>query len=151
MYIAAILTLYLMFHTYKPKKEKKLKNEAQELNGNAGSSSSDLKRASQTASFLSSSPVLRDNLREINVGDFTGMSVKDTYTSNHEIFQSLQNDSFQFPKIIKPPSIELFWEAVANPCQASPKVSATKYLKIYKELKAKSRKKDMLLTRKLSV
>ena len=59
--------------------------------------SSDLKRASQTASFLSSSPVLRDNLREINVGDFTGMSVKDTYTSNHEIFQSLQNDSFQFP------------------------------------------------------
>ncbi len=58
---------------------------------------SDLKRASQTASFLSSSPVLRDNLREINVGDFTGMSVKDTYTSNHEIFQSLQNDSFQFP------------------------------------------------------
>ena len=59
--------------------------------------SSDLKRASQTALFLSSSPVLRDNLREINVGDFTGMSVKDTYTSNHEIFQSLQNDSFQFP------------------------------------------------------
>ena len=59
--------------------------------------SSDLKRASQTASFLSSSPVLRDNLREINVGDFTGMSVKDTYTLNHEIFQSLQNDSFQFP------------------------------------------------------
>ena len=59
--------------------------------------SSDLKRASQTASFLSSSPVLRDNLREINVGDFTGMSVNDTYTSNHEIFQSLQNDSFQFP------------------------------------------------------
>ena len=59
--------------------------------------SSDLKRASQTASFLSSSLVLRDNLREINVGDFTGMSVKDTYTSNHEIFQSLQNDSFQFP------------------------------------------------------
>ena len=59
--------------------------------------SSDLKRASQTASFLTSSPVLRDNLREINVGDFTGMSVKDTYTSNHEIFQSLQNDSFQFP------------------------------------------------------
>ena len=59
--------------------------------------SSDLKRASQTASFLSSSPVLRDNLREINVGDFTGMSVKDTYTSNLEIFQSLQNDSFQFP------------------------------------------------------
>ena len=46
---------------------------------------------------MSSSPVLRDNLREINVGDFTGMSVKDTYTSNHEIFQSLQNDSFQFP------------------------------------------------------
>ncbi len=59
--------------------------------------SSDLKRASQTASFLSSSPVLRDNLREINVGDYTGMSVKDTYTSNLEIFQSLQNDSFQFP------------------------------------------------------
>ena len=59
--------------------------------------SSDLKRASQTASFLSSSLVLRDNLREINVGDYTGMSVKDTYTSNHEIFQSLQNDSFQFP------------------------------------------------------
>ena len=47
--------------------------------------SSDLKRASQTASFLSSSPVLRDNLREINVGNFTGMSVKDTYTSNHGI------------------------------------------------------------------
>ena len=58
--------------------------------------SSDLKRASQTASFLSSSPVLRDNLREINVGEFTGMSVKDTYTSNQEIFQSLQSDSFQF-------------------------------------------------------
>ena len=73
--------------------------------------SSDLKRASQTASFLSSSPVLRDNLREINVGDFTGMSVKDTYTSNHEIFQSLQNDSFQFPN---GESVQEFKDRVSN-------------------------------------
>ena len=73
--------------------------------------SSDLKRASQTASFLSSSPVLRDNLREINVGDFTGMSVKDTYTSNHEIFQSLQSDSFQFPN---GESVQEFKDRVRN-------------------------------------
>ena len=35
---------------------------------------------------------MRENLREINVGDFTGMSVKDTYTSNNDIFQSLKDD-----------------------------------------------------------
>ena len=73
--------------------------------------SSDLKRASQTASFLSSSSILRDNLREINVGDFTGKSVKDTYTSNHEIFQSLQNDSFQFPN---GESVQEFKDRVRN-------------------------------------
>ena len=73
--------------------------------------SSDLKRASQTASFLSSSPVLRDNLREINVGEFTGMSVKDTYTSNQEIFQSLQSDSFQFPN---GESVQEFKDRVKN-------------------------------------
>ena len=42
--------------------------------------SSDLKRASQTASFFFFFLALRDNLRVINVVDFTGMSVKDTYT-----------------------------------------------------------------------
>ena len=73
--------------------------------------SSDLKRASQTASFLSSSSILRDNLREINVGDFTGKSVKETYTSNYEIFQSLQNDSFQFPN---GESVQEFKDRVRN-------------------------------------
>ena len=73
--------------------------------------SSDLKRASQTAAFLSYSPVFRENLREINVGDFTGKSVKDTYTSNYEIFQSLQNDSFQFPN---GESVQEFKDRVGN-------------------------------------
>tara|TARA_B100000963_G_scaffold68708_1_gene56994 strand:- start:4131 stop:5357 length:1227 start_codon:yes stop_codon:yes gene_type:complete len=59
--------------------------------------SSDLNRATETASFLSNNIILRENLREINVGDFTGMSVKDTYTSNNDIFQSLKDDDFQFP------------------------------------------------------
>ena len=59
--------------------------------------SSDLSRAVETASFLSKNIILRENLREINVGDFTGMPVKDTYTSNYDIFQSLKEDNFEFP------------------------------------------------------
>ena len=59
--------------------------------------SSDLSRAVETASFLSKNIILRENLREINVGDFTGMPVKDTYTSNYDIFQSLNEDNFEFP------------------------------------------------------
>ena len=59
--------------------------------------SSDLSRAVETASFLSKNIIQRESLREINVGDFTGMSVKDTYTSNNDIFQSLKEDNFQFP------------------------------------------------------
>ena len=58
--------------------------------------SSDLSRAVETASFLSKNIILRENLREINVGDFTGMPVKDTYTSNNDIFQSLKEDNFKF-------------------------------------------------------
>ena len=64
---------------------------------NATIYSSDLKRASETASFLSEKIELRTTLREINVGDFTGMPVGQTYSSNNEIFQSLQDDSYQFP------------------------------------------------------
>ena len=59
--------------------------------------SSDLSRAVETASFLSKNIIQRESLREINVGDFTGMSVKDTYTSNNDIFQSLKEDNFEFP------------------------------------------------------
>ena len=64
---------------------------------NATVYSSNLKRASETASFLSKKIELRETLREINVGDFTGMPVGQTYSSNNEIFQSLQDDSYQFP------------------------------------------------------
>jgi len=64
---------------------------------NATVYSSNLKRASETASFLSKKIELRETLREINVGDFTGMPVGQTFSSNNEIFQSLQNDSYQFP------------------------------------------------------
>ena len=64
---------------------------------NATIYSSDLKRASETASFLSEKIELRETLREINVGDFTGMPVGQSYSSNNEIFQSLQDDSYQFP------------------------------------------------------
>ena len=64
---------------------------------NATVYSSNLKRASETASFLSKKIELRETLREINVGDFTGMPVGKTYSSNNEIFQSLQDDSYQFP------------------------------------------------------
>ena len=56
--------------------------------------SSDLSRAVETASFLSKNIIQRESLREINVGDFTGMSVKDTYTSNNDIFQSLKAVSY---------------------------------------------------------
>ena len=64
---------------------------------NATVYSSNLKRASETASFLSKKIELRETLREINVGDFTGMPVGQTFSSNNEIFQSLQNNSYQFP------------------------------------------------------
>ncbi|MDA9607342.1 histidine phosphatase family protein [Candidatus Actinomarina] len=64
---------------------------------NAPVYSSDLKRASETASFLSKKIELRETLREINVGDFTGKSVGQTFSSNNEIFESLQDDSYQFP------------------------------------------------------
>lgn len=64
---------------------------------NATVYSSNLKRASETASFLSKKIELRETLREINVGDFTGMPVGQTFSSNNDIFQSLQNDSYQFP------------------------------------------------------
>jgi len=64
---------------------------------NATVYSSNLKRASETSSFLSKKIELRETLREINVGDFTGMPVGKTYSSNNEIFQSLQDDSYQFP------------------------------------------------------
>ena len=64
---------------------------------NATVYSSNLKRASETASFLSKKFELRETLREINVGDFTGMPVGKTYSLNNEIFQSLQDDSYQFP------------------------------------------------------
>ena len=46
---------------------------------NATVYSSNLKRASETASFLSKKIELRETLREINVGDFTGMPVGKTY------------------------------------------------------------------------
>ena len=64
---------------------------------NATVYSSNLERASETASFLSKKIELRETLREINVGDFTGMPVGQTYSLNNEIFQSLQDDSYQFP------------------------------------------------------
>ena len=64
---------------------------------NATVYSSNLKRASETASFLSKKIELRETLREINLGDFTGMPVGQTFSSNNEIFQSLQNNSYQFP------------------------------------------------------
>jgi len=64
---------------------------------NATVYSSNLKRASETASFLSKKIELRETLRQINVGDFTGMPVGQTFSSNNDIFQSLQNDSYQFP------------------------------------------------------
>ena len=51
---------------------------------------SDLARAKETAYFLSDSPIVRENLREINVGDFTGKSVKETYSNNLDIFDALQ-------------------------------------------------------------
>jgi broad specificity phosphatase PhoE len=64
---------------------------------NAPVYSSDLKRASETASFLSKKIELRETLREINVGDFTGKSVSQTFSSNNEIFEYLQDKSYQFP------------------------------------------------------
>ncbi len=58
---------------------------------------SDLARAKETAYFLSDSPTVRENLREINVGDFTGKSVKETYSDNLDIFDALQDDTYVFP------------------------------------------------------
>ena len=58
---------------------------------------SDLARAKETAYFLSDSPTVRENLREINVGDFTGKSVKKTYSNNLDIFDALQDDTYVFP------------------------------------------------------
>ena len=58
---------------------------------------SDLLRAKETAKFLSDTYESRENLREINVGDFAGKSVKETYSNNSEIFTALQDDSYSFP------------------------------------------------------
>ena len=58
---------------------------------------SDLLRAKETAKFLSDTYESRENLREINVGDFAGKSVKETYSDNSEIFTVLQDDSYAFP------------------------------------------------------
>ena len=58
---------------------------------------SDLLRAKETAKFLSDTYESRENLREINVGDFAGKSVKETYSDNSEIFTALQDDSYAFP------------------------------------------------------
>ena len=41
--------------------------------------------------------MVRQNLREINVGDFTGKSVKETYSNNLDIFDALQDDTYVFP------------------------------------------------------
>ena len=58
---------------------------------------SDLARAKETAYLLSDSPNVRENLREKNVGDFTGKSVKETYSNNLDIFDALQYDTYVFP------------------------------------------------------
>ncbi len=59
--------------------------------------SSDLPRAIETANYISKSVQTRKELREINVGDFSGKSVETTYTKNKNIFNFLTDDSYTFP------------------------------------------------------
>ena len=59
--------------------------------------SSDLKRALDTAHKFSNSIEKRKQLREVDVGNFAGEKVSETYTNNRSIFDSLADDSFVFP------------------------------------------------------
>jgi len=51
--------------------------------------SSDLKRALDTAHKFSNSIEKRKQLREVDVGNFAGEKVSETYTNNRSIFDSL--------------------------------------------------------------
>ena len=98
MYIAAILTLYLMFHTYKPKKEKKLKNEAKELNGNVGSSSSDLKRAStRTKEFKAAQKARRSTIKKTESNANNELQPKDTMIFRQRTFDNRSISLFSAP------------------------------------------------------